>query len=90
MLRAGWSHRKKLIIFYAGYIAMRRLWETKTENGRLKTGDSELDAKKSDPKSFLYRIDKEVAHPLGLPTSTLFRVVKFKYWGRKILAICGK
>lgn len=81
---------QKLVIFYAGYIAMRRLWEAKTDNGDLKTGDTELDRKKSDPKSFIYRIDKEIAHALGLPTSTLLKVAKFKYWGKKILAMCEK
>lgn len=79
---------QKLAIFYAGYIAMRRLWETKTKNGSVKTGDADLDVKKGDPNSFVYRIDKEIAHPLGLPTSTLLRVATFKYWGRKILAMC--
>ena len=81
---------QKLVIFYAGYIAMRRLWETKTNNGELKTGDPELDAAKNDPTSFIYRVDKEIAHAIGLPTSTLFKVAKFKFWGKKILEICRK
>jgi len=41
-------------------------------------------------KVLRYRIDKEVAHPLGLQTSTLFRVSKFKYWGRKFIAACTR
>jgi hypothetical protein len=79
---------QKLVIFYAGYIAMRRLWETKTEHGKISTGDPELDADKNDPNSLIYRIDKEIAHPLGFPTSTLLRVNKFMYWGRKIIKAC--
>ena len=81
---------QKLVVFYAGYIAMRRLWETKTNRGKLKTGDKELDAAKNEPGSFIYRIEKEIAHPLGYQTSTLFKVTKFKYWGKKILAMCRK
>ncbi len=79
---------QKLVIFYAGYIAMRRLWEIKTENGRKATGDPKLDVKKNNPDSLIYRIDKEIAHPLGLPTPTLLRVLTFKYWGKKILKMC--
>ena len=82
----------KLVIFYAGYIAMRSLWEIKTEDGKKKnaTGDQKLDMNKSNPDSLIYRIDKEIAHPLGYPTSTLLRVANFKYWGRKILRTCGQ
>ena len=82
---------QKVVIFYAGYIAMRRLWEAKTKpkkgKKRLKTGDPELDADKGVPE-FINRIDKEIAHPLGIPTNTLLKVAKFKYWGKKILAMC--
>lgn len=81
---------QKLVIYYAGYVAMRRILETKSENGTPKTGDEELDLKSDDPHSLIYRIDKEVAHPLGCQTSTLFRVAKFKYWGSKVLAACLK
>ena len=81
---------QKLVIFYAGYIAMRRIWEEKTNHGTIQTGDSELDTNKKDECSIIYRIDKEVAHPLGLETSTLFRISKFKYWGRKFLHLCEK
>ena len=81
---------EKLAIFYAGYIAMGPLWETRTKNGRLKTNDAELDADKKDTKSFIYRIDKEIAHALGLPTNTLLKVAKFKYWGNKILKMSRK
>ncbi len=79
---------QKLIIFFAGYIAMRRIWELKTKRGTIATGDCELDKDKTDPNSIIYRIDKEVAHPLGLQTSTLFRIEKFRYWGRKFLDLC--
>ena len=79
---------QKLVIFYAGYIAMRRIWEIKTNCGKMKTGDPKLDADKNDKTSIIYRIEKEVAHPLGLETSTLFKIAKFKYWGKKFLKIC--
>lgn len=82
---------EKLVVFYAGYIAMRRLWEAKTEKGNLRTGDPELDkGKGGDDPEFIHRIDMEIAHPLGHPTNTLLKVRKFKYWGKKILAMCEK
>ena len=81
---------QKLVVFFAGYIAMRRIWEVKTNHGEIRTGDHEIDRDKNEPGSILYRIDKEVAHPLGLQTSTLFRVSKFKYWGRKFIAACTR
>ena len=79
---------QKVVIYFAGYIAMRRMWELKSNRGTTKIGDPELDKDKNDATSIIYRIDKEVAHPLGLSTSTLFKVVQFKYWGRKFLAFC--
>jgi len=81
---------QKLAVFFAGYIAMRRMWEVKTNHGRLKTGDDEIDRSKNEKGSIIYRIEKEVAHPLGLETSTLFRVAKFKYWADKFLQACEK
>jgi hypothetical protein len=79
---------QKLIIFFAGYIAMRRIWEVATDHGRTSTGDGMLDMKKTDPNSIIYRIETEVAHPLGLQTSTLFRITTFRYWGRRFLRLC--
>ena len=79
---------QKLVIFFAGYIAMRRMWEVKTNRGRTKTGDSDLDIDQGDKESIIYRIDMEVAHPFGHETSTLFRITKFKFWGRKFLKAC--
>ncbi len=79
---------QKLVVFFAGYIAMRRMWEVKTNHGKLNTGDADLDKNKNDKDSIIYRIDKEVAHSLGLETSTLFKVAKFKYWGKKFLNAC--
>ena len=81
---------QKLAVFFAGYIAMRRMWEVKTNHGKLKTGDAEIDQNKKEKGSIIYRIEKEVAHPLGLYTSTLFKVRKFKYWAKKFLKICEK
>ena len=79
---------QKLVIFFAGYIAMRRMWEVKTNQGNIETGDPDLDRDTNDKESIIYRIDKEVAHPLGHETSTLFRITKFKFWGRKFLQAC--
>jgi len=79
---------QKLVIFFAGYIAMRRMWEDKTNHGRIKTGDPDIDKAKNAKDSIIYRIDKEVAHPLGHETSTLFRIKEFQSWGRKFLKAC--
>lgn len=79
---------QKMVIFFAGYVAMRRMWEVKTNCGRSLTGDAEIDIKKSDPSSIISRIDKEVAHPLGLQNPTLFRIATFKYWGKKFIKAC--
>ena len=79
---------QKLVIFFAGYIAMRRMWELKTNHGKNATGDPELDKDKNDATSIIYRIDKEVAHPLGYQTSTLFKIAKFEFWGAKFLKFC--
>ena len=80
---------QKLVVFFAGYIAMRRMWEVKTNGGKSQTGDPDLDKAKNRDDSIIYRIDKEVAHPLGLKTSTLFKIAKFKYWGKKFLKACA-
>ena len=79
---------QKLVTFYAGYIAMRRIWEVNTNHGTIPTGDREIDKVKNPHDSIIYRIDKEVAHPLGFKTSTLFRISKFKFWGKKFLKLC--
>lgn len=95
---------QKLVVFFAGYIAMRRIWEVKTNGGRISTGDHQLDkhkdcieekkrkratiASSAANDCIICRIDKEVAHAVGHETSTLFLVAKFKYWGRKFLHLC--
>ena len=33
---------QKLAVFFAGYIAMRRMWEVNTESGKFKNGDAEI------------------------------------------------
>ncbi len=81
---------EKLVCFFAGYVAMRRIWELKTENGKVEVGDREIDRKKTEEGSIIYRIEKEVCHCLGYDTCTLFKVAKFKYWGKKFLAIAEK
>ena len=68
---------------------MRRMWEVRTNRGKTPTGDPELDKDKKKEDSIIYRIDKEVAHAIGLETSTLFQIAKFKYWGKKFLKACA-
>src|SRR5688500_12221322 len=80
---------QKLVVYFAGYIAMRRMWEVKTNHAETPTGDPYLDKDKKQEDSIIYRIDKEVAHALGLRTSTLFQIAKFKYWGKKFLKACA-
>jgi hypothetical protein len=67
---------------------MRRTCEVTTNRGDTPTGDKEIDKDKNEPHSIVYRIDKEVARPLSLGTSTLFRISKFKYCRKKFLAAC--
>lgn len=82
---------EKLVIFYAGYSAMRSLWEVKTNKGTISTGDAALDVELSrEPGRFIFRVDVEVSHSIGNHTKTLLRVATFRYWGNKILALWAK
>ncbi|OHB66496.1 MAG: hypothetical protein A2V70_17935 [Planctomycetes bacterium RBG_13_63_9] len=79
---------QKLMVFYAGYTAMRSLWDIKTDKGKLSTGDTELDDKlKRDPGKFIFRVNMEIAHSIGEHTQTLLRVATFKYWAKKFLGL---
>jgi len=81
---------QKLMVFYAGYTAMRSLWEVKTRKGKVSTGDATLDHElKREPGKFIFRVDKEVAHSIGEHTRTLLRVTTFKYWGKRFLRLWG-
>jgi len=78
---------QKLAAFYAGYTAMRSIWDAKTNNGNVSTGDPSLDAEmKNTPGKFIFRVNKEVSHSVGKHTKTLLRVATFRYWAEKVLA----
>lgn len=82
---------QKLATFYAGYTAMRSLWDVKTHKGKRSTGDAALDGEMSrDPGKLIFRIDQEVSHSIGAHTKTLLRVSTFKYWGKKLLHLWGQ
>ena len=81
---------QKLMVFYAGYTAMRSLWEAKTRKGKVSTGDTTFDDElKREPGKFIFRVDMEVSHSIGEHTKTLLRVTTFKYWGKKFLRLWG-
>ena len=81
---------QKLMVFYAAYTAMRSLWEVKTIHGKLPSGDQALDAyARTDPGHLIFRVEKEVAHSVGEPSKTLFRVSILKRWGRRFLRLWG-
>jgi len=80
----------KLMVFYAGYTAMRSLWEVKTNRGDIPTGDPELEKDfKNPPAKFIFRVEKEIVHSIGEHSDTLLRVRKFKYWADKFLTLYG-
>ncbi len=79
---------QKLMVFYAGYTAMRSIWDAKTRGGKLPTGDAQLDAElRREPGKFVFRVDVEISHSIGEHTKTLLRVVTFKYWAKKCLGL---
>ena len=81
---------QKLVTFYAGYTAMRSLWEVKTNSGKLSTGDSVVDAEmRNAPGKLIFRVNMEVSHSLGEHTKTLLRVATFRHWAKKALALWG-
>ena len=81
---------QKLAAFYAGYTAMRSLWDVKTNKGKRSTGDAALDAEMTrEPGKFIFRVDNEISHSIGKHTNTLLRVITFRYWARTVLALWG-
>ena len=96
----GLESPSKLTFMFAGYTAKRGLLQLETQNWNQPTGDSVLDsiavgepakkARKHDKENFLFRVDKEVAHPVGRETKPLLRVTTFRYWGRRVLALFEK
>lgn len=80
----------KLTVFYAGYTAMRSLWEVKTSKGERSTGDPKLDGIiKSEEGKLVFRINMEISHSLGVESKTLLRVVTFKFWAKHFLRVWG-
>jgi hypothetical protein len=80
----------KLSLFYAGYTAMRSIWEVKTNRGTTSTGNAKLDSElQSDPGKFIFRVNMEISHSIGEHTKTLLRVTTFKHWAKLILAHWG-
>lgn len=96
----GLESPSKLTFMFAGYTAMRALLQIKTRNWADPTGDAVLDsiaigdaakkARKEDKENFLFRVDKEVSHPVGRETKPLLRVTTFRYWSRRVLALFGE
>lgn len=81
---------QKLAAFYAGYTAIRSLWEVKTNRGKIPINNAKLDAEmRRDTGKFIFRVDVEVSHSIGEHTKTLLRVTTFRYWARQVLALWG-
>jgi hypothetical protein len=79
---------QKLATFYAGYTAMRSLWDVKTNGGKLPTGDPELDEQlKKNSGCFIFRVNVEISHSIGEHSKTLLRVTTFRFWANRLLAI---
>jgi hypothetical protein len=81
---------EKLVVFYAGYTAMRSIWDAKTRGGKHSTGNSKLDKElKNKTGRFIFRVNKEISHSIGEETKTLLRVVTFRFWAKRILEQWG-
>ncbi len=91
LAHGGLESPQKLMLFYAGYTAMRSIWDVKTSRGKVSTGDPDLDDElKNDPGKFIFRVNMEISHSIGEHTSTLLRVNKFKFWAKTFLAHWGQ
>lgn len=82
---------EKLTVFYAGYTAMRSIWEIKTDHGKNIPDDSKLkdELRKDDSGGLIFRTNMEVSHSIGLKTKPLLRVTTFRFWGKTILRLWG-
>ena len=82
----------KLMVFYAGYTAMRCIWEVKTNGGENIPNDPSLKAhlQKEDPDGLIFRTNMEISHSIGRPSKPLLRVVTFRFWAKKILQLWGE
>ncbi len=80
----------KLTMFYAGYTAMRSIWDARTRGGTDPTGDAQLNEElKNEPGKFIFRVNQEITHSIGQHTKTLLRVANFKYWAKRVLHVWG-
>jgi len=81
---------QKLMTFYAGYTAIRSLWDAKTRGGKVPIADPKLNAEmQRRGGKFIFRVDVEISHSIGEDTNTLLRVVTLRYWSRKALMLWG-
>ena len=81
----------KLVMFYAGYTAMRSIWEVRTNGGKISTDDSSLDKGLQNKEGkMIFRVNMEISHSIGINSKTLLRTVTFKYWAKIILNHWGK
>lgn len=87
----GLESAAKLTVFYAGYTAMRSIWEIKTDHGKNIPTDPKLrqHLRKDDPDGLIFRTNQEVSHSIGNPTKPLLRVTTFRYWAKTILKLWG-
>ena len=81
---------EKLMVFYAGYTAMRSVWDAKTRGGKDSTGCKDLDNELvNESGKLIFRMNVEVSHSIGIHSKTLLRVATFKYWAKRILTHWG-
>ena len=85
----GLESPAKLMVFYAGYTAMRSIWEIKTDHGKTIPNDADVrdHLKKDDPDGLVFRTNTEVSHSIGRPSKPLLRVTTFRFWAKKILKL---
>jgi len=77
---------EKLVLFYAGYTAIRSIWDARTCGGKKPTGNRRLDEEmKNETGKLVFRVNMEVSHSIGKHSKTLLRVVTFKYWAKRVL-----
>jgi len=77
---------EKLVLFYAGFTAMRSIWDARTCKGTKSTGNPRLDEDmKNETGKLIFRVNMEISHSIGEHSKTLLRVTTFKYWAKRVL-----
>ena len=77
---------EKLVLFYAGFTAMRSIWDARTCNGKKLTGNPRLDEDmKNETGNLIFRVNMEISHSIGEHSKTLLRKATFKYWAKRVL-----